>query len=70
VFDFFYFLFFHFKIWVITSKEGKRGGKKNSKRQLTLNREKKKKKRSVTLLFLLWEVSETKEVLYLFALVY
>ena len=44
VFDFFFF-FFRFKIWVITSKEGKRGGKENSKRQLTLNREKKKKKK-------------------------
>ena len=71
VFDFFF--FFRFKIWVITSKEGKRGGKENSKRQLTLNREKKKKKkrkRYTFFFFLLWEVGETKEALYLSVLVY
>ena len=50
VFDFFFF-FFRFKIWVITSKEGKRGGKENSKRQLTLNREKKKKKEAFHFFF-------------------
>ena len=67
VFDFFF--FFRFKIWVITSKEGKRGGKENSKRQLTLNREKKKKKEALHFFFLLWEVGETKEALYLSVLV-
>ena len=71
MFDFFFFFeIFRFKIWVITSKEGKRGGKENSKRQLTLNREKKKKKEALHFFFLLWEVGETKEALYLSVLVY
>ena len=65
-----FFFFFRFKIWVITSKEGKRGGKENSKRQLTLNREKKEKKEALHFFFLLWEVGETKEALYLSVLVY
>ena len=69
VFDFIFF-FFRFKIWVITSKEWKRGGKENSKRQLKLNREKNKKKEALHFFFLLWEVGETKEALYLSVLVY
>ena len=68
VFDFFFFFFFRFKIWVITSKEGKRGGKENSKRQLTLNREKKKKKGSVTPFFFFYGklVKQKKRYTYLF----
>ena len=71
IFDFFFFFFFfHFKIWYNTSKKGKIGEKRFQKTQLTLNiigkRKKQKKRYSF---FLLWEVSETKEVLHLFVLV-
>ena len=68
VFDFFF--FFRFKIWVITSKEGKRGGKENSKRQLTLNREKKKKKKEALHFFFFFFygklVKQKKRYIYLF----
>ena len=66
VFDFFFFSFWNLGHYL---KGRKKRGKREFKKT-TLNREKKKKKEALHFFFLLWEVGETKEALYLSVLVY